>query len=87
MNELFPVNVKCYLGYKSNEYPVRFYWDNIRFEIEEILDRWYQHDRNPQFPAANYFKIRTTDQKVYILKHETESDKWFLWIKGESMNL
>ena len=87
MNELFRIDVACYSGYKTDEYPVFFYWDDIRFDIEEILDRWYQYDRRPEFPAADYFKVRTTDQKVYILKHEIESDWWYLWIKGESMNL
>jgi hypothetical protein len=87
MKDLFPVEVECHAGYKADEYPKRFYWDNLRFEIEEVLDRWYQGDQNPQFPPANYFKVRTTGKKVHILKHETETDRWFLWIRGESMNL
>jgi hypothetical protein len=66
---------------------VRFYWDNISFEIEEILDRWYQPDHNPSFPAANYFKVQTTDKKAYILRHEIANDNWYLWVKGESMNM
>ena len=87
MNDLFPIKVVCHSGYKADEYPLHFYWNNIRFEIKEILDRWYQGDRNPDFLSTNYFKVGTADGKIFILKHEIKPDKWYLWIHGESMNL
>ena len=85
--DLISIKVESHSGYKANDYPVSFYWDSIRFDIKEILDRWYQGDLNPEFPPAFYFKVKTSDDKVYILKHETNSDRWFLWIRGESINL
>lgn len=87
MNDLIPVEVICHSGYKADEYPKYFYWDTIRFEIEEILDRWYQGDKSPEYPVANYFKVRDVNGKIFILKHETGPDKWFLWIKAESISL
>jgi len=87
MKNLFEIKVECHAGFKADEYPVRFYWDNIGFEIEEIVDRWYQGDQNTAFQAANYFKVRTIDKMNFILKHVTEQDRWFLWIHGESLNL
>jgi len=87
MNDLLPVKVECYSGHKADEYPVRFYLNEIRVEIAEILDRWYQYDDAAEFPAANYYKIRTKEHQEQILKHETESDRWYLWIKGECVNL
>jgi len=87
MNDLIPIKAVCHSGYKASEYPKYFYWDKIRFEIKEILDRWYQNDLNPHFSEANYFKVITPDDKIYILKHEIKSDKWFIQIKGESLNL
>jgi len=85
--DLISIKVKCHSGYKADEYPLLFYWDNICFEIQELLDRWYEKGLNPDFPATNYFKVKTMDQKVYILKHEPNTDKWFLLIWGESINL
>lgn len=85
--DLFLVKVECYSGYKADEYPVRFYLDDIRFDIEEVVDRWYQGERDADFTAADYFKVRTTDHKIYILKHETKNDNWYLWIRGERINL
>jgi hypothetical protein len=87
MKDLFPVQVICHSGYKADEYPTAFYWDTLRFEIEEILDRWYQGDQNSEFLQANYYKVRTSDQKVYILRHELTADTWYLWIKGERLDL
>ncbi len=87
MNDFIPVQVECHAGYKAGEYPVCFYWENIRFEIREILDRWYQGESNPGFPAANYFKVITTDQKTFILKNEISTDRWFILIFKESLNL
>ena len=87
MNDLIEIKVECKSGYKANEYPIKFYWDNICFEINDIMDRWFQGDLNPDYPPANYFKVKTNDKKIYILKHDEHSHKWFLWIHGESMNL
>ncbi|MDP4268657.1 MAG: cytoplasmic protein [Bacteroidota bacterium] len=85
--DLIPIRVESYAGYKADESPRFFYWDNIRFEIKEIADRWYQGYIDSEELAANYFKVITTDDKFYLLKHELESDQWYLLIKGEMMNV
>lgn len=85
MNDQIPIEVKCRSGYKADEYPVMFYWDGVRFEIEEIIDRWYQGENNPEFPAANYYKVRTTNFKNFLLKHELKADRWFLLVLGETI--
>ncbi|MEN8118212.1 MAG: cytoplasmic protein [Bacteroidota bacterium] len=87
MNDLAQIKVICHSGFKADEYPKYFYWDNIRLEIKEIQDRWYQGDKIPPFPQATYFKVITTDGKTWLLKHEIKNDKWYLLIHGESLNL
>lgn len=78
MVELIPIKVECYSGYKADEFPKCFYWNNGRFEIEEITDRWYQGETNPEWPVSNYFKVGTSFGMKYILKHDLESDGWYL---------
>lgn len=80
---LIPIIVECHSGYKASEYPIGFYWMNIRYEIKEISDRWYQTQATPEQPKANYFKVRTASMQVYILKHELENDTWFLVSPGK----
>ncbi len=47
-------------------------------EITGVLDRWYQVESKPEWPRADYFKVRGTDEREYLLKHDLESDEWFL---------
>jgi hypothetical protein len=78
MIKMITIKVECHSGYKADEYPTRFYRDNDKFEVQEITDRWYQGDRNPEWPVSDYFKVKTTDGKQHIIKHDLESDRWFL---------
>ena len=75
---MIEVKVECYSGFKADEYPVCFYRDDQRFEILEIIDRWYQGDSTAEGPVSNYFKIDTTFGERYIMKHDLETDKWYL---------
>ena len=83
--DLSPITVSCHSGYKAEEYPTSFYWDKLKFEITEISDRWHQYQTDSEWPGADYFKVITKDQKTFILKHETTSNRWFLIINKESI--
>jgi hypothetical protein len=78
MIKLIPIEVECHSGYKADEYPKCFYWKDKRFDIQEIADRWYQSDNNPEWPVSNYFKVLTTSRDQYIIKHDLEGGAWYL---------
>lgn len=78
MRKLVPVKVESHSGYKADEYPESFVHEDIRFEIHEITDRWYQGDRDPDVPVADYFKVETTCGKQFLLKHEIGNDQWYV---------
>ena len=78
MIKLIPIEVECHSGFKADEYPKCFFWNNSRFEISQITDRWYQGDSNPEYPVSNYFKVETTGGEQFIIRHDLESDKWHL---------
>ena len=73
------IYVDAYSGYKANERPIRFWLDPaIReneltglYEIEAVEDRWYD-------PNAEYFKVRTTEGKRYILRFNEREERWTL---------
>jgi hypothetical protein len=77
--ELIPIKVESYSGYKADEYPRCFYWNNIRYEIDDILDRWYQGDQNPKWSVSHYFRVKTVDDKIFLLKHEISAGGWYLY--------
>ncbi len=70
--------MSCYSGYKADEYPIIFTYLNEKLEVKEVTDRWYQGDNDPEFPVSNYFKVRITDGRELIIKHDLKSDRWYL---------
>ena len=76
--KLVPIQVECYAGAKADETPRRFIREEMPIEVGEVLDRWYQVESKPEWPCADYFKVRGLDQTEYLLKHDLESDEWFL---------
>ena len=74
---LIPIQVESYAGHKADETPRRFCWEEKWFEVAEVLDRWHQAAGNPEWPRSDYFKVRATDERDYLLKHDLEADEWF----------
>lgn len=71
-----PISVGCYEGAKAQQRPQWFRMNERRFEIEEIVDRWYQAGRDPTAASAAYFKVRTKDGGVHLLRLDHESLAW-----------
>ena len=71
--KLIPIKVECYAGAKADATPRRFWWEARIVEVGEVLDRWYQVESQPEWPRADYFKVRGVDQGEYLLKHELGS--------------
>ena len=76
--KLTPIQVECYAGHKADETPRRFLWSEQWVEVVEVLDRWHQVESLPEWPRAEYFKVRGADGCDYLLKHDLEADQWFL---------
>jgi hypothetical protein len=75
---LTPIQVECYAGHKADESPRRFLWNEQWIEATDVLDRWHQIESLPEWPRAEYFKVRGADAHDYLLKHDLEADAWYL---------
>jgi hypothetical protein len=75
---LLPIQVESYSGYKVDETPRRFCHGGEWLEVVAVVDRWHQAAGNPEWPRADYFKVLAADERQYLLKHDLESDEWFL---------
>jgi len=71
-----PISVGCYEGAQAQQEPRWFRLGERHFDVEEIVDRWYQADRDPTAAAAAYFKVRTKDGGVHLLRLDHESLAW-----------
>ncbi len=61
--------VECYAGYRGEETPVRFYLGKRQVEVKQVLDQWID-------PNHRYFKVKGSDDGIYILRHDTKSGSW-----------
>lgn len=75
---LMPIEVECYAGAKADETPRRISLEGQTIEVGEVLDRWYQVESKPEWPRADYFKVRAENGREYLLRHDLEADEWFL---------
>jgi hypothetical protein len=75
---LIPIKVESYAGAKADETPRGFTWEARRIEVQEVLDRWHQVESQPEWPRADYFKVRGLDEREYLLKHDLEAGEWYL---------
>jgi len=75
-----PIRVECYSGYRVNERPVAFSYEGRRWEISEILDRWYEGGLDPGRPEINYFKVRTLEGRDFILRYLSLFDAWSIQV-------
>ena len=70
------VVVESYSGYKANERPVAFTFQGRRWEVTEIVDRWYEVDLQAGQPQVSYFKLRTVEGGVFLLRYLSLFDAW-----------
>ncbi len=64
--------VETYSGYKADERPLRFRLNGRKWEVVEVLDRWYG-------PEDSYFKVLVDDGDLYILRHRLDADQEQSW--------
>ena len=71
MDQWVRITVRCYAGYQADEKPTSFLLEGNRFDVVEILERWYDLD-------SSCFKVLTESGTVYLLRHDLNTDHWEL---------
>lgn len=65
------IRVECVSGYQEQEILRRFFIGDKSIEIEDVIDRWLA-------PEYRYFKVRTGENDIYILRHDELVHQWEL---------
>jgi hypothetical protein len=66
-----PIQVICYSGYKPNERPCTFLFDEELYDVQEVLQRWRE-------PFYEFFKVVTTNSHLFVLRYALETEEWTL---------
>jgi hypothetical protein len=77
------IQVECYSGYKINERPMAFTYQGHRWEIQGIVDRWHEGDIDATRSEVSYFKVKTTEGRIFILRYLSLFDSWSIGIIGQ----
>ena len=65
------IRVECDAVGTAEETPSRLMLDGRVLEVADVIDRWLAVDHR-------YFKVRTVDGAIYILRHDAVSQRWEL---------
>ncbi len=72
------IKVESYAGYKGEESPRVVVYQGTRFEVEEVLDRWYEGGLDPQDVRHNYFKVKTANGDIFLIRYTPRYEAWTL---------
>lgn len=72
------IEVECYAGYRGEESPRAFVHQGKRYEVSEILDRWYEGGIDPRAVRQDYFKVKTTAGEIFLLRFTPRFQAWTL---------
>lgn len=75
--ELQKIRVECRGGHPHHEDPIAFEYGGERYEIREIVDRWYEGRSTTGRVGLDYYKVKT-DSGVFILRYNALFDAWAL---------
>jgi len=81
---LDPIEVECHSGFRADEEPRRFHWGDRWIAVAEVIDRWHQVNSLPEWPRADYFRVKDVGGLTHLLKHDLETDEWFVGVKIDS---
>ncbi len=72
------IEVESYAGYKGQESPRGFVYQGKRYEVSEILDRWFEGGMDPQDLQHNYFKVKTITGEIFLIRYTPRFEAWTL---------
>lgn len=67
------LTVECYASRKADERPDRFSLGERHYQIEAVLDQWFD-------PESIFYKVQADDDSLYILRQQksTPDEAWDL---------
>lgn len=74
------IEVQTRDGYRTAQEPRGLTWRGRRFEIAEVVDRWYEGYVGPRRVPMRYFKVRTGEGQVLVVRYHEVFDAWSILV-------
>ncbi len=82
MRKFKKIKVKTYSGYKYDEKPESFLYENRNFKVKRIIENHYEEDKQEKL-FFNVFTVETDGMEEFKLYYDRESEEWFLKMKNK----
>jgi len=69
--------------YREAQEPYGFEWRNKRFDIALIVDRWYEGHLDSKRMPLRYFRVKTADGEIYILRYHELFRAWGIMVRRQ----
>lgn len=78
MSRRYDRSIECEAD--SSGRPLRFYWRDVSYRVEEVLDWWIEvGEWWAGEPETVWYRVRTEDDGVFELYVPTHGGQWRLW--------
>jgi hypothetical protein len=74
------IEVVSYCGYRPNERPLSFVYQDKKWEVKDILERWHEASQKAGAPTYSFFKVVTLSGDHFILRYNTRYKTWAIKI-------
>ena len=71
------IKVTCYAGYRANERPTSFTYQDKLFRVTKITERSME-ESTTHGERISRFEVLADDNKVYQLLFNNDRDEWYL---------
>ena len=78
--QLERIEVKTRDNYRGAQEPAAFGWRNHDYEVEEILDRWYEGYFDSTRVPLRYFRVKAKNGDIFTLRHNELFAAWSLLV-------
>lgn len=70
------IEVDEYSGYRGSERPRFFIWHGVKYDVETVIDRWYEGGLSAKDQKLDYYKVRTVCGGEFILRYNALFGAW-----------
>jgi hypothetical protein len=74
------IDVQTRDGYRTAQEPKAFVWRGGRFDVEEVVDRWYEGYVGPRRVPMRYFRVRTSVQRLFVVRYHELFATWSILV-------